>query len=212
MDILRQEVHHRQRAERSAWAERPLTDAEKVASWEMRFGYYTRMQKALVGLRHDVIALVVALTTDADEASITDYLHSSIWCFARFLSEHEAFDQSAMGGRWVLPDPEAETVVASALYQLRWNSPFNDRAESLLRVTLAAVAGEELWPFIQRLQGSPEGTELLGIWEQWAGECKGDFDSDDELCNVHGLVDEAGLYGNMIEVQWAKVATRHRDS
>jgi hypothetical protein len=78
----------------------------------------------------------------------------------------------------------------------------------LLRVRLAAVAGEELWPVIQRLQGSPEGTELLGMWEEWAGECKGDFDADDELCNVHGLVDQAERYCLAINAEWERIRSR----
>jgi len=202
-DILRQEATYRRTAERSAWADRPLTEEEKAASWEVRFGYYTRIQKQLGCLRQDVIALVVALTTATDETSRTDYLHSSLWRFARFLSEHEQFDRSALGGRWVLPEPEAETVVASAIYQVHWNSPFNDRGESLLRVTLVGVAGEELWPFVQRLQASPEGTELLGMWKEWASECNGDLDTDDESCNVHGLIDQAERCRRAIDEQWS---------
>jgi uncharacterized cupin superfamily protein len=199
VEILRRDAAFRRQAERAAWADRPLTDEQKAAAWAERFGYYERIAAAAAAMRHHVIALVVGLVTEVDEDSLADELHTSLWWYARFLAELDAFNRSPLGGRWVLPDPEKEVAAASAVYQIGWHSPFNERADSLLRLMLADVPAGELVSFARRLEDSPEGSELLGMWEQWAGECRGDFETADDRCHVHGLVDQADRHREIIE-------------
>lgn len=211
VEVLRQEVTFRRQAERAAWANRPLTDEEKTLGWAERFGYYNRLRAVVTRLRHDIIALVVGLTTDTDAASRNAYLNSSLWWYARFLAELDRFQRSALGGRWVFPEPESEVAAASSTYQLLWRSPFNEQGHSLLRLTLGAVAAGELPPFAHRLATSPDGGELLGMWEQWAGECPGDFELADDACDLHALVDQADRLAEIVEQQWGNVAERLRE-
>ncbi|SRR6266567_554288 len=200
------ESEARLRAERLG----PPPSAEEVkGAWFERFAHYQRLQGILRQLRLDLIAVLLTYSTHPDETGQEDYLDSSTWRFAQFLASHERFG-SELGGIWLMPEPEADAEARTAVELVLWHAPFNERGRSWLRTTLSQVPEGELHPFADRLRDGPDGTEMLGLWEQWLESCTCDPDHPKAECRPHQVIDQCERFDIVVEDQWAIVRDTYR--
>jgi len=203
--LLELETEVRLRAERAG---PPPDPAEVRATWLERFTCYQRIASILRQLRLDLLAVLVTYRQDFGETSQVDYLDTTLWYLARFLSEVDAFGKD-MGGIWMMPDPAADDDAKSAIDLVVWDTPFNERGRSWLRTTLAQVTNGELFDFAERVHDGPDGNELMGLWEQWLRTCRCDLDREpSQDCRPHRVVDQAERFDIVMEENWTAVRLR----
>lgn len=181
----------------------PPTQRVVAASWLERFIHYRTIQHALRHLRHEVIEATVARERGHESGWLAS-LGTSLWYYAKFLLGRDEHIRQ-LGGIWLMPHAEADAAAQMSVNEVRWNSPFNEQADSVLRTFVSDVPRGELDPFLERLEQSPRGQELVGMWEAWLLECDVPIDDGHEGCNVHAVVDQANRYVAILDDQWSRI-------
>jgi hypothetical protein len=179
------------------------------ATWSERFVHYHAMQHELRAMRHELIEAVTAGNQMPDEQSLRDAEATSIWYFTRYLIARDRFIEK-LANDWFLPDAAADSAARRSTDLVRWKTPFNERGRSFLRTVLYEVTGAELYPFAYQLEDSPQGAEIVGMWQEWISECDGEIERDDPSCDVHGVIAAADAYVTLIDDQWPKIRERYR--
>jgi hypothetical protein len=185
----------------------PPTREEIKASWLVRFQHYKKMEEIARQLWLNLWEVVVAKGKPEDHDAEVDVLDASIWHYARFLAAYEEFLRE-LGGNWLMPEPDQDAAIANACNLIRWHRPFNERADSYLRTTLADVP--ELYPFAQRMEDSNHGTELLGRWQAWLEDCHCDLDAPSDSCGPHELMAQCDRFAALVDAGWRRVSERYR--
>lgn len=151
--------------------------------------------------------------------------------YARFALHHYAHVEWDLrrfgvlyGGLWMLSEPDIEAAVSDAVYRIAWHvNPFNERDQSYLRTVIDETPNQELHGFLERLSSTEVGQETHREWQDWCATCEcawapgADSGSDyfptarnqrgiSEECQVHQVIDACGLYCNLIDEDWRKIA------
>jgi hypothetical protein len=142
------------------------------------------------------------------------------WELRRFRALH--------GGLWLLSDADAEQAVSDAVYRIAWHiNPFNERDQSFLRTTIDETPNQELHGFLERLASTDIGRKTHEEWQDWAATCActwppGTSPETDYFptarnqpgisadCQVHQVVAACGLYCELIDTDWRKIADWYR--
>lgn len=187
----------------------PPSPSEVAQRWTERFRHYAVLQMHLRQMRHEIIEALLASSEMPDEVGRVDARDTSLWRYAKFLEAREALIAD-VGRPWYFPSAGADGVAERAIDDLRFHTPFNERARSLLRSVLRSVPGEEMYPFAEELKSTPHGMEVVGVWEAWLAECDGDLERDDPHCSVHKVVDRSDEFVRTVEEQWELIQDRYR--
>lgn len=189
-----------------------------AVSWVERFEAYYRLWTPLSGLYGDVEAYYSSQLEveapewwqpeeDGDEwdpqFQAEGYGRFALFHFTRFLSAKERFVRR-YGGLWLVADQESEDLIANAVHQVGWQSPFNEQDDSWLRSAGADTAAE-LDPFLKELAGSEVGRGIHTEWQDWLRDCRCEqLQTDGRATYVHGgcrphqTASQARLYCQLI--------------
>jgi hypothetical protein len=122
---------------------------------------------------------------------------------------------------WLFASAEAENAVRDAVYRIMWHvTPFNERDDSWLRMTLGEVSGRELHPFLSTLTESEFGKTTLEEWLSWTNACKCTWQHFDEApfptsetspgvsptCQMHKTIEACAEFCERVDSEWASVA------
>jgi hypothetical protein len=127
------------------------------------------------------------------------------------------------GGLWVLPDAQAETDLADAMYRIALASPNGPRDDSYLRMLLSRVPDEELHAFLTRVAEDEIGMKTHEEWLEWAftcdcrwvvGERRGrerfpthrNHQGISPQCDVHMVVDACNDFCLVLDDAWDNIA------
>ncbi|MGH2905903.1 MAG: hypothetical protein ACRDKI_03940 [Solirubrobacterales bacterium] len=202
-------------------------DSRLRVNWLERHEAYRRIWSPVSALRADLLVLLeylkrnrvagIALEQIDDESpapwpDVADRAMNLLWRRAQFTRELNRFVEE-YGGLWLLSDPDKESQVAEAIFQIEHHGPFGSADDSWLRLRLAEVSGEELDPFIDAVYAEEAGTEALRSVLNWADQCKcppeGSGDSY-KTCEVHKWLSACDRYTLLIDEDWDAVADWYR--
>lgn len=202
--LARREVAYRISEQRLAQQARraPLESAMRV-DWLTRFEDYYRIWSCVAGLRNDLTVGVAHLRTGTP-AEADYFIRKSLYYHARFLRELERFVREH-GGLWVLPDAQAEQLIADATWMIRKPTPLTEIDESMLR--LAIAEWDEIASFVQATNGDAALRRITTSWAEWVRSCPcGDLDDPVEECGVHQCMHWASAFTSTLEAQWDSLA------
>lgn len=138
------------------------------------------------------------------------------WGLRRFMANY--------GALWMLSEADIETEVSDATYRIRWHvNPFNERDQSFLRTLIDETPGQELHGFLERLAASDLGRQTHQEWLDWCATCSCTWDASavpeadyfptaknqegiSTECQVHQVIGACGLYCDLIDKDWRKIA------
>jgi hypothetical protein len=202
--VVRREVAYLVAERRLAQqARRPPLESAMRVDWLSRFERYYAIWSYIAGIRYDVeLALAASQHGEADELRF--YAVKSLWYYARFVAELEAFNVER-GGLWVTPDPAAEQRIADAVWLLREPTPLSELDDSVLRLVVAA--NSEFAVFFAIASDDPTLGSLAARWGTWIASCGCvDLESPDEDCRVHRSLAWTRTFMEDLDRQWDLLA------
>lgn len=216
------------RSRRGHEAQRPeAVESRLRINWLERHEAYRRIWSPVAALRADLLILLGYLRENRetgtgleeinDESSVpwhdvADRAMNLLWRRAQFTQELNRFVEDH-GGLWLLSDPNKETQVAEAIFQIGYHGPFGSADDSWLRLRLAEVAGGELDPFMGAVYADDVGTELLSSLLSWANGCGckvGEESGSAGTCEVHKWLAACDRYVRLIDEDWDEIADWYR--
>jgi len=159
----------------------------------------------------------------SQEEQAEGYARFALYWYSIFEWELRRF-RALYGGLWMLSSTEIETEVRDAVYRIYWNvQPLNERDVSALRTLIDDTPNQELHPFLERLAADEAGVVVHERWQEWTATCScawaPESTPDDDYfptaknqpgisvdCAVHQVVDACGVYCELIDCDWAKIA------
>ncbi len=196
-------------------------------NWLERHEAYRRIWSPVVALRADLLILLGYLRKNREAGigleeidvespvpwpDVADRAMNLLWRRAQFTRELNRFVDD-YGGLWLLSDPNKETQVAEAIFQIGYHGPFGSADDSWLRLRLAEVAGGELDPFMDAVYADVVGTTSLRNLLHWTDQCNCSLHSSSEpytACGVHPWLTACNSYISLIDEDWDKVADWYR--
>lgn len=151
------------------------------------------------------------------------YARFALYHYAHFEWDQRRF-QTLYGGLWMFSEPDVETAVSDAVYRIAWHiNPFNERDQSYLRTVLDETPEQELHGFLEQLASSELGQRTHQEWQDWCASCEciwpagADTKTDyfptarnqtgiSSECQVHQTIEACGLYCELIDQDWRKIA------
>jgi hypothetical protein len=216
------------------------TDERLAFQWVRRFEAYYRLWTPAWALGADLTAYRATLLEaggrwdrapgtqspedpgDTQEGQAQGYARFALYNYAAFELELRKF-RTRHGGLWLLSDENAERDLADSAYRIGWHTPFNERDQSWLRLTLQQAPGQELHAFLDVLKSDRIGRATHDEWQEWAATCActwtedGDtsdehfpttrhLDGIDPNCSLHLVVAACGDYVDLVDREWSKIA------
>jgi hypothetical protein len=200
--VVRREIAQRVKERRVAkQLHRPPLESAMRVDWLGRFERYYSIWSYIAGVRYD-LELALAASGSRNQDELVFYCRKSLWYYARFLTDLEAFNVER-GGLWVTPDPAAEQRIADAVWLLREPTPFSELDDSILRLSAASIS--ELAVFFTVLD-EPTLLALNERWQTWVQGCRCDLDQPGAACNVHAALEQMRTFMGDLDTQWDLLA------
>lgn len=217
------------RSRRAHEIQRPAAAESRLKiNWLERHEAYRRIWSPVAALRADLLILLDYLRENRDAGieleaidvdspvawpDIADRGMNLLWRRAQFTRELNRFVEEH-GGLWLLSNPDKESQVAEAIFQIGYHGPFGSADDSWLRLRLAEATGEELDPFINAVYADEAGTETLRSVLSWADQCRCPLKGSgtpSASCEVHRWLAACDLYIRLIDDDWDEIADWYRE-
>ena len=231
----------RQRDGRDRLAAEHPVESGMAFHWLERFQAYYRLWSPIYGLAADLSAYRATLLEQprpfdrrfgsdspddpgySQEEQAEGYARFALHHYATFEWELRQF-RTLYGGLWMLSEPDIETAVSDAVYQISWHvNPFNERDQSFLRTVIDETPQQELHPFLERLASSDLGRTTHQEWQDWCTTCNCSWPPNSttetdyfptsrnqpgvsDECQLHQAIAACGLYCELIDKDWLKIA------
>lgn len=125
-----------------------------------------RLWSLMYALRADLLAVARWQAERPGTEAWIGHAHTALWRYARFLAAMARF-MDEYGSALVMAGNEV--TVDEAVSLLGWRPPLSDEQAGFLRLTLAKAPEDERQSFLELLQDSEQGREVLTTWEEWLG-------------------------------------------
>lgn len=209
-EIFSMDSVFRLRAARKLMGENKPTDSSLAINWLERHEAYGRLWTPIYALGTDLQAAREARKSGEAEALRKKYVESSLWWNARFLLGLRRFTE-AFGGLWLFTDPDDEVAVMDAVYRINFHTDLSEHEDSMIRVRLSEIPGEELQPFVDRLKQTADGKAVVAKWDGWVDSCACDGDTPQSNCTVHLAIGGCETYTRIVDEDWYRLADWYRD-
>ncbi len=163
----------------------------------------------------------------SQELQAAGYVTFAFVHFTRFLCELENF-QVRFGGLWLLPDSQAETDLADAVFRIKLASPNNERDDSYLRRMMNRVDQLEMTGFLDLAKDDPIAMASHDEWQVYGASCQCEWDigarvgreafpihpnhpNIDPRCDVHLLIAACNDYILILDDAWDQIADWYHD-
>lgn len=129
---------------------------------------------------------------------------------------------------WLLPDAQAETDIADAIYRIRLATPNNELDDSLMRQLVGGVPDQELLGILEAARSDPRAMALHQEWQEWAATCSCGWELGSRVgreefpthrghpgisaqCDLHILVTACNDFTLILDDAWDQIADWYRD-
>jgi hypothetical protein len=207
--VVRREVAYRVNVRRQEQqAHRPPLESAMGIDWIKRFEVYYRIW---LHISRTVYTLNIALerTREADRTrqECEHWARMTLYHYACVLTELESFEQE-FGCLWLLPNPEAEAHVATAVWSIQVG-PFEESLPlggSILRLGIRTYS--EAAQFVDATYCDAALQAMASFWEAWLSACKcaKPAKRHRQNCTVKMFTEFLALYLMEMDAQWDVLA------
>ena len=228
---------------RNVWAEmeqRHPADSRLAVHWVERFESYYRMWTPIYALAADLTAARSTMLEEdrpydrapgtegeddpgySQEDQAAGYAAFALYRYASLQCELQQF-MVRHGGLWLFASTEAEVAVRDAVYRIGWHvTPFNERDDSWLRLTMGEGPNHEMHSFLSKVSMSSIGRTTMDEWLAWVVSCSCTWSAEDveasyfpvpaaasgisDLCQLHQTIRACGDFCARIDAEWVQVA------
>jgi transcriptional regulator with XRE-family HTH domain len=187
---------------------RPPRNTSIQVDWLERFEQCFRVTIPVGSLANDLRAAHIK-RLEGDRAGALESLGYALYHFTRFRQEIETFVRE-WGGLWILLDAEHEQASADAAYLVWYLAPLNERDDSWLRLMLSRLEQREMDPFLEVIEESDRGQQLLAKWTRWFDSCRCRTQRPRPTCKFHSVISQSEIFGKAIDDDWDLVADWYR--
>lgn len=215
-----------------------------AVEWLARFQAMYRIWTPVTGLGADLTAYRATLLNEdrpwdrepdpdnpqdtgySQELQAAGYANHALYHLARVLSTERSFI-TEFGGLWLLPDAQAETDIADALYRIGLATPNNERDDSYLRGLLNRT-DDELHRFLELITTEEPGIGIHEEWHDWISTCDCSWDHGQRhsreffpthrnhpnisnQCDMHTLIAACSDFCLILDDAWDQIADWYHD-
>lgn len=243
--LLLGEAHdHQLRLSRLRDHVRTPVDSRLAVEWLGRFDAMYRIWTPVHGLGADLTAFRSTLLEEdrpwdghldanhpderySQERQAAGYITTALYWHTTALAALRRFEIE-FGGRWMLPEAQAENDIADAIYRITLASPNGQRDDSCLRVLLSQSPDHEMHPFLTLMAEDEVAMAIHQDWLDWAFTCTCQWQPGErhgrELfpthhnhprisprCDLHAVVDACNDFCLLLDDAWDAIADWYHD-
>jgi hypothetical protein len=214
------------RDEHAKLTERHPADTRLAVQWVDRFQDYYRLFYPASALATSLVKTRQAFLSNQSgksenqRRSPQDSIVAALYFYASFHHEHKKW-RLKYGGLYLFSSPTVELRIADAVYAICSLNSLTQRQDSLLRIAISN-SDEEMEPFLNTLEATPDGQALVQEFANWCSTCHCVWREGSEImgrshhipgepgialeCQPHQVIQACDEFMALVDDDWAMIA------